>query len=283
MGCSIGGRIVLHLALSTRERSARWSGWNRRRMSSAITSGVAQSRRRAWRPGVRRRGVRADRADRRRATGRWGDAMALHAKRAGRVQRRPAFFYMIDGDIRGKLGEIDITRCPLFPADRRVRLFLHRRGHFGGGRGENRRAGHHHEGARAFPDERGPGEVHLISFAGAGEDQGALSRNRPSGLSVSGSKVSTSTAPASSIVTTMWSAPTAVESTLAPAGSAAVTSTKALDEGALPQVKNAVADDAEHSGNRQEGGHAGDHHQPAHVRDRALGFPGLNGLSSDIA
>src|SRR5262245_53690150 len=46
---------------------------------------------------------------------------------------------------------------------------MHHRGH--ARRGEaHRRGGRDHEGARAFPDERGPAEVHLVSAAGAGED-----------------------------------------------------------------------------------------------------------------
>ncbi len=40
--------------------------------------------------------------------------MALHAKRPGGVQRRPLFYTTPDGDIRDKLDQIDVKRCPLF-------------------------------------------------------------------------------------------------------------------------------------------------------------------------
>jgi pimeloyl-ACP methyl ester carboxylesterase len=41
--------------------------------------------------------------------------VALHAGRPRRLQRRPLFyFYKLDGDIRGRVAEIDTKRCPLF-------------------------------------------------------------------------------------------------------------------------------------------------------------------------
>ena len=65
------------------------------------------------------------------------------------------YFYMIDGDMRDRLGEIDIERCPLFLLTGEYDYSCTAEGDAGRRRAD-RRAGHHHEGARAFSDERGP-------------------------------------------------------------------------------------------------------------------------------
>ena len=39
------------------------------------------------------------------------------------------YFYRVDGDLREKVRTIDTKRLPALPADRRVRLLLHARGH----------------------------------------------------------------------------------------------------------------------------------------------------------
>ena len=83
------------------------------------------------------------------------------------------------------------------------------------------------KGLGHFPMSEDPEKFVSYLLAGAGEDQGALSRKPPERLERVRSNVSTSMPPATSIVTTIWSLPIAVESTLAPAGNAAVTSAKA--------------------------------------------------------
>ncbi len=67
------------------------------------------------------------------------------------------YFYKIDGDIRGRVAGIDTNRCPLFPAVGEYdysctpgRNARRRREHSG-------LRGHHHEGPRAFSDERESG------------------------------------------------------------------------------------------------------------------------------
>ena len=82
-------------------------------------------------------------------------------------------FYMIDGDIRGKVGEIDITRCPLYLLTGEYDYSCTAEGTLAVAE-RTGAAGDDHEGPRPFPDERGPGEVQRLSAAGAGEDQGAL-------------------------------------------------------------------------------------------------------------
>ena len=93
-------------------------------------------------------------------------------------------FYKVDGDIRGKIDEIDGKRGEPLSAHRRIRLFLHHRRH-ARHRQAHRRAGDHHEGPRPFPDERGPAEVHRLSAAGAGEDsrRGVSSRQSENAMS----------------------------------------------------------------------------------------------------
>ena len=40
--------------------------------------------------------------------------MALHAGRPRRLQGAISYFYKLDGDIRGRVAQIDTRRCPLF-------------------------------------------------------------------------------------------------------------------------------------------------------------------------
>ena len=78
-------------------------------------------------------------------------------------------FYKVDGDIRGKIDEIDARRCPLYLLTGEYDYSCTTEGTLDIAQA-HRRAGHHHEGPRPFPDERGPAEVHRLSAAGAGED-----------------------------------------------------------------------------------------------------------------
>ena len=64
MGCSIGGRIVLHLAHEHPERFRALIGLESAAHTEPYYDLLAQPARRAWRHGLRRRRVRPDRADR---------------------------------------------------------------------------------------------------------------------------------------------------------------------------------------------------------------------------
>ena len=128
MGCSIGGRIVLYLAHQHAKRFRAIIGLETAAACRALLRReLAAPARRARRRGVGRRGVRAGRADR---AGQppLGDAVALPAKRARRVQGRPAFLQGRRRHPRQDRPDRRPRRQPL-SAHRRVRLFLHQRGH----------------------------------------------------------------------------------------------------------------------------------------------------------
>ena len=154
MGCSIGGRIVLHLAHEHPEKFRAIIGLE----SSPKVDPYYDT---SWlhRPDVhggevsRRHRVGAGRADRARR-GTLGDAVALHAERSRRVQGRPLFLH----DRRRHLGQARPHRCaplPALPAHRRIRLFLHHRGH-ARSRAPHRRAGDHHADLGHFPMSENP-------------------------------------------------------------------------------------------------------------------------------
>ena len=155
MGCSIGGRIVLHLAHEHPEKFRAIIGLEsvaqgrsllrRRAGCTAPTCTAAKSR-----AGIVSGLVAPTAPD----EGRWetlwhymqsgpgvfkGDLLFLHDRRRHPRQARP--------DRRAPL--------PALSAHRRIRLLLHHRGH-ARSREAHRRAGDHHEGPRPFPDEREP-------------------------------------------------------------------------------------------------------------------------------
>ena len=141
MGCSIGGRVVLHLALRAPGAFRAMVGLeSSRACRSVLRHELAASARRAWRRGLRpaRVGLVAPHGARRRAL---GNAVALHAERPRRVQGRPLFLHHRRRHVRDKLDHIDTRAVPALPADRRIRLFLHPRGHAGGSARRTRRQG----------------------------------------------------------------------------------------------------------------------------------------------
>jgi pimeloyl-ACP methyl ester carboxylesterase len=113
MGCSIGGRIVLHLALDYPERFRALIGlqsgahaepyydlqWLHRpdvhggEMCAAIVSGLI--------------GPSAPEADR------W-ETQWHYAQGGPGVFRGDLYFYTVDGDVRDKISAIDTSRCPLY-------------------------------------------------------------------------------------------------------------------------------------------------------------------------
>ena len=113
MGCSIGGRIVLHLAHECPERFRALIGLE----SAAHTEPYYDL---SWlnRPDVHGGMVCAGVSPAwwrrpRRDEGRW-ETLWHYMQSGPGVFKGDLHFYMIDGDIRGKVGEIDITRCPLY-------------------------------------------------------------------------------------------------------------------------------------------------------------------------
>jgi pimeloyl-ACP methyl ester carboxylesterase len=113
MGCSIGGRIVLHLAHEHPDKFRALIGLE----SAAFTEPYYDL---SWlnRPDVHGgmvcagvvSGLVAPTAP---EEGRW-ETLWHYMQSGPGVFKGDLYFYMIDGDIRGKVGEIDITRCPMF-------------------------------------------------------------------------------------------------------------------------------------------------------------------------
>lgn len=113
MGCSIGGRMALHLALDYPERFRAIIGlqagahvepyydlsWLHRpdvhggEVSAGIVSGLM--------------GPRSPEAER------W-ETLWHYMQGGPGVFKGDLYFYTIDGDMRGRLGDIDTTRCPLY-------------------------------------------------------------------------------------------------------------------------------------------------------------------------
>ena len=112
MGCSIGGRIVLELALKhAREPGALiglQSGAYVERYYDASWLDHPEVRRTRLRRGGLRAHVAAQPGE-----GALGDGVALHAGWPG-VFTGDLFFYQVDGDIRDRIGAIDTSACPLY-------------------------------------------------------------------------------------------------------------------------------------------------------------------------
>ena len=168
MGCSIGGRIALYLAHQHAKRFRAIIG-----LESAAHVAPYYDVEWLHRPDVHGGEVSAGVVSGLVAptapdNHRW-ETLWHYLQSGPGVFKGDLHFYKVDGDIRGKIDEIDGTRCEPLSAHRRIRLFLHHRRH-ARHRQAHRRAGDDHEGPRPFPDERGPAEVHRLSAAGAGED-----------------------------------------------------------------------------------------------------------------
>ena len=172
MGCSIGGA---HGPLSRHPPSRPLPGHHRaggRRLPAprlvrprlAAPAGHPRGR------GERRNRLRSRRpAEPRRVP--LGDAVAVHAGRAGGVPRRPLVLPRRRGPPRGNPPHRR-PQVSALPAHRGVRLLLHPGGqpaHRGRDRG---RGGDGHGGSRPFPDERGPGAVPPLPPARADEIAG---------------------------------------------------------------------------------------------------------------
>ena len=82
-------------------------------------------------------------------------------------------FYMIDGDIRGKIGEIDITRCPLYLLTGEYDYSCTPEGTLAIAERTGAPATIM-KGLGHFPMSEDPEKFNGLSAAGAGEDQSAL-------------------------------------------------------------------------------------------------------------
>ena len=166
MGCSIGGRIVLYLAHQHAKRFRAIIG-----LESAAHVAPYYDVEWLHRPDVHGGEVSAGVVSGLVAptapdNHRW-ETLWHYLQSGPGIFKGDLHFYKVDGDIRGKIDEIDGAALNALSAHRRIRLFLHHRGH-ARHRQAHRRAGDDHEGPRPFPDERGPAEVHRLSAAGAG-------------------------------------------------------------------------------------------------------------------
>ncbi len=162
IGCSIGGRVVLHLALEHARRFRALIGlesgahadpyydlaWLHRpdvhggEVCGALVSGLIAPT--------------APEADR------W-ETIWHYMQGGPGVFKGDLHYYTSDGDVRERVAQIDTRACPLYPADRRVRLLVHARRHPRPGPPHRRSAGHHHGRARALPRQRGPAALPWVT------------------------------------------------------------------------------------------------------------------------
>ena len=169
MGCSIGGRIVLDLALKhARElraliglQSAAYveryyeSGWlNHAEVHGGQACGaIAYGLMSPLSPDAHR----------------W--ETVWHYMQGGPgVFTGDLFFYQVEGDIRERIGAIDTGVCPLYMLTGEYDYSASPAGHRSRGGTHQRRESDDHEGARPLPDEREPGRVSRLPAAGAGRD-----------------------------------------------------------------------------------------------------------------
>ncbi len=82
------------------------------------------------------------------------------------------YFYKLDGDIRGRVAQIDTRRCPLFLLSGEYDYSCTPEETLAVAKSIPGLRGHHHEGPWPLSDERGPAGVSDASAAGAGEDRG---------------------------------------------------------------------------------------------------------------
>ena len=166
IGCSIGGRVVLHLALEHARRFRALIG-----LESGAHAGALLRPHWLHRPDVHGGEVcgglvsgliapTAPEADR------W-ETIWHYMQGGPGVFKGDLHYYTSDGDVREPARRDRYRRLPALSADRRVRLFLHARRHARAGQPHRGRAGHHHGRARPLPRQRGPAALPRLPAARA--------------------------------------------------------------------------------------------------------------------
>jgi pimeloyl-ACP methyl ester carboxylesterase len=170
IGCSIGGRIALHLALEHPGRFRAIIG-----LQAGAHVDPYYDLNFLHRPDVHGGEVcAADRVragwTRRARRGPLGNPVALHAGRSGCFQRRSL---LLQARRRYQISRRGDRYQPLSAVSsvRRIRLFLHAGGNACCGKEHSGQRSDDHERPRPFPDEREPGRVLKTSVAGAGENR----------------------------------------------------------------------------------------------------------------
>ena len=168
MGCSIGGRIVLDLALKHAKELRALIGLQTGVCRALLRSIVARSSRGARRARLRRGGL-------------WPDVAAQPGARVWEtvwhyMQGGPGVFtgdlhfYQIEGDIRGRIGEIDTKVCPLYCLTGEYDYSASPRDTEAAVARIPGRQVHGDERPRAFPDERKPRGLPRLPQAGPGRN-----------------------------------------------------------------------------------------------------------------
>ena len=112
MGCSIGGRIVLNLAIDHAAEFRALIGLEAADFQAPWYDTMAEPPRRPWRRSLRGAGVRPDRAA---EPARRADGTLWAYKQGGPgVFKGDLYFYRVDGDLRGRVEAIDTKVCPLY-------------------------------------------------------------------------------------------------------------------------------------------------------------------------
>ena len=114
MGCSIGGRIVLNLAIDHAAEFRALIGLEAADFQQPwYDTAWLQPARRSRRRSLRRAGVRPDRAAKPASVAR-RETLWVYKQGGPGVFKGDLYFYRVDGDLRGKVETIDTRVCPLY-------------------------------------------------------------------------------------------------------------------------------------------------------------------------